>query len=109
VPVEGEKRLVLLPELKQAGRVVRHMRERFDGRGYPDGLSGQQIPLESRILAVVDAYQAMTTERPFRPLRSHDETLSEIKSAAGTQFDPEVVEVFLELSGRMPGAANRRN
>ena len=76
---------------------MRHTHERWDGAGYPDGLTGEAIPLGARIIAVVDAYEAMTSERPYRRGLSLDEALARLQAAAGTQFDPEVVEVFVEL------------
>jgi len=70
--------------------------ERYDGSGYPHGLKGEQIPLEARILAVADAYAAMTTIRPFSDALNYEESIMEIKNGAGTQFDPNLVEVFLK-------------
>ncbi len=75
--------------------IVRHHHEWFDGKGYPDGLAGEGIPLEARILAVVDAFDAMTHERPYRKALSREEALAEVRRCTGTQFDPAVVEVFL--------------
>jgi len=75
------------------GWVVHH-HERWDGRGYPYGLSGGEIPLESRVLAVVDAYEAMTSDRPYRPAMDHDRACREISNGAGTQFDIAVVTAF---------------
>jgi HD-GYP domain-containing protein (c-di-GMP phosphodiesterase class II) len=75
------------------GWVVHH-HERWDGRGYPFGLSGGEIPLEARVLAVVDAYEAMTSDRAYRPAMGHDRACREIWSGAGTQFDIAVVAAF---------------
>jgi HD-GYP domain-containing protein (c-di-GMP phosphodiesterase class II) len=75
-------------------------RERPDGRGYPRGLRGEQIPLEARILAVADAYAAIVSERAHRRARSHDEACHELSRCAGTQFDASVVEAFLAASSR---------
>jgi HD-GYP domain-containing protein (c-di-GMP phosphodiesterase class II) len=69
--------------------------ERPDGAGYPHGLRGEQIPMEARILAVVDAYDAMISERPYRAAMSHDHACAELRGNAGTQFDPLVVTAFL--------------
>jgi HD-GYP domain-containing protein (c-di-GMP phosphodiesterase class II) len=75
-------------------------RERTDGRGYPRGLSGEQIPLEARILTVADAYVAMTSERPHRPARDHHDSTRELLGSAGTQFDATVVHAFVRGSLR---------
>jgi len=74
--------------------------ERPDGRGYPQGLEAEEIPLEGRILAIADAYEAMTTDRPYRPAMSHAAARSELEAGAGTQFDAEVVSVFLAALAR---------
>jgi response regulator RpfG family c-di-GMP phosphodiesterase len=76
-------------------KIIRHHHENFDGSGYPDGLDGDEIPLESRIMAVMDTFDAMTTNRPYRRGRSLDETVAEIERCSGTQFDPMVVSTFL--------------
>jgi response regulator RpfG family c-di-GMP phosphodiesterase len=80
--------------------VIRHHHERYDGSGYPDGLKGREIPLGSRILAVADAYVAMTADRAYRKALDEPEALAEIERQAGLQFDPEVVEVFLRIIDR---------
>jgi diguanylate cyclase (GGDEF)-like protein/PAS domain S-box-containing protein len=89
--------------LQQLVPIVRHHHERFDGKGYPDGLAGQDIPLEARILAVVDAFDAMTHERAYRKALSREVALAELERGAGTQFDPAVVEAFLALVSREGG------
>lgn len=73
-----------------------HHHERWDGRGYPRGLKGKDIPLFSRIICVVDAYEAMTSDRPYRKKMSKEYAISEIKKYSGTQFDPKITEIFLE-------------
>jgi HD-GYP domain-containing protein (c-di-GMP phosphodiesterase class II) len=78
---------------------VRHHHERFDGRGYPDGLRADRIPLAARIVAVADAYDAMTGQRPYRFPMTPDRALLEIERARGTQFDPALVEVILSVVG----------
>jgi HD-GYP domain-containing protein (c-di-GMP phosphodiesterase class II) len=75
-------------------------RERPDGSGYPHGLRGQEIPLEARILAVTDAYVAMTSDRPYRLVRNHEDACVELSRCAGTQFDGVVVQAFLRASAR---------
>jgi len=77
--------------------IIRHHHERYDGFGYPDGLKGPEIPLGARILAVVDAFVAMLSDRPHRACLSTDEALDELELQAGQQFDPEVVEIFLRV------------
>jgi putative nucleotidyltransferase with HDIG domain len=76
---------------------VRHHHERWDGTGYPDGLHGTDIPLLSRILAVCDTFNAITTDRPYRPARDHATAFAELAAASGSQFDPDVVTAFLRL------------
>ena len=76
---------------------MRSTHERYDGDGYPDRLAGDQIPLEARIIAVCDAYDAMTSPRPYRHAVSHAEALAELARCAGTQFDPAVVAAFARV------------
>jgi HD-GYP domain-containing protein (c-di-GMP phosphodiesterase class II) len=94
----GEQLLDELAFLHGEGiRVVRSHHERWDGRGYPDGLEGGEVPLGVRIFAVADALDAMTSQRPYRPARVWSAAVTEIERGAGTQFDPDVVLVFTEL------------
>jgi putative nucleotidyltransferase with HDIG domain len=86
--------------LQQLATIVRHHHERFDGTGYPDGLAGEDIPLEARILSVVDVFDAMTHERSYRKALSRETAIAELERVAGTQFDPAVVEAFLGLLSR---------
>jgi HD-GYP domain-containing protein (c-di-GMP phosphodiesterase class II) len=79
-----------------SGWVLAH-HERIDGRGYPHGLAGEEIPLEARILAVADAYEAMTADRAYRAALGHDAAQAELRAGSGTQFDPAVVEAFLAV------------
>lgn len=88
--------------LEGALPILLYHHERYDGRGYPFGLAGDRIPLEARIFAVVDAYDAMTSDRPYRKAISHEEAVQEIIANAGTQFDPAVVEVFRNVIERVP-------
>jgi HD-GYP domain-containing protein (c-di-GMP phosphodiesterase class II) len=79
-----------------AGLILAH-HERYDGSGYPYGLQREMIPFGARILAVADAYSAMTDDRPYRKSSSLEETIAELKRCSGTQFDPHVVEAFISL------------
>ncbi len=85
--------------LLEAGKIILHHHERFGGHGYPHGLRGRDIPLGSRIVSIADAYDAMIQDRPYKRAISHDEALHELHRHAGTQFDPELVEVFARLFG----------
>ena len=92
----GERILNAATALRPVARLVRSSHERWDGTGYPDQLKGTEIPHGSRIVAVCDAYEAMTADRTYRPALSPAAATEELRSGAGTQFDPEVVEAFLE-------------
>ncbi len=89
----------LLGEAPIALNIVRWHHERFDGRGIPDGLAGQDIPLEARIVSAADAFDAMLSRRPYRSGLSLDEAIDEIRRNAGTQFEPLVVDAFIEAMG----------
>jgi response regulator RpfG family c-di-GMP phosphodiesterase len=97
----GEQFLERVPYLAEARRIVACHHERWDGQGYPRGLRGLEIPLGARIFAVADAFDAMTSDRPYRPAMRVDEARDEIARHVGEQFDPEVVEAFLSLSERV--------
>ncbi len=96
-PALGVKILLRLAAFRGAIPYVLYHHERWDGTGYPTGRSGEQIPVEARVLAIADAFDAMTSDRPYRRALSPDEALTEVERCAGTQFDPELVEVFVEL------------
>jgi HD-GYP domain-containing protein (c-di-GMP phosphodiesterase class II) len=85
--------------MREVGAVVRGSHERWDGGGYPDGLAGEAIPLEARIIATCDAYNAMTTTRPYREALPAAAAAAELVRCAGTQFDPAVVEALLTIVG----------
>jgi len=89
--------------LGDVGRVVRASHEHWDGSGYPDGLAGEEIPIESRIVSTCDALSAMTTDRSYRRAMSTAAARQELRSHAGTQFDPGVVAVLLEMLERQDG------
>jgi HD-GYP domain-containing protein (c-di-GMP phosphodiesterase class II) len=94
-PVEGMWLLAGVPSLAPALPYVLFHHERWDGDGYPTRRAGASIPLEGRILAVADAFDAMTSGRPYRPILSADDAADEIRRCAGTQFDPDVADAFL--------------
>jgi diguanylate cyclase (GGDEF)-like protein len=94
-PELGERIIAPIDQLQAVRPIIRHCHERWDGRGYPDGVAGEDIPLESRIIFVCDAYHAMTTDRPYRRRLSHPEALRRLAEGAGSQFDPHVVEIAL--------------
>ena len=94
-PVIGERILDGAPALQHVGSYVRSSHERWDGTGYPDRLAAQEIPLGARIVAVADAFAAMTARRPYRPARTPDEAVEELRACAGSQFDAAVVEAFV--------------
>jgi diguanylate cyclase (GGDEF)-like protein len=96
----GGEFLEMCGPLRHLAPFVRHHHERWDGQGYPNGLKGEEIPLEARILAVCDAAEAMASDRPYRRGMSLAELVSEVKRCSGTQFDPTVVEAFLKVVGR---------
>lgn len=95
-PVEGTWLLSGVPTLAPALPYVLFHHERWDGLGYPTRRSGESIPLEGRVLAVVDAFDAMTSSRPYRPSRSPAEAADELRRCSGSQFDPTVVRAFLD-------------
>jgi HD-GYP domain-containing protein (c-di-GMP phosphodiesterase class II) len=96
-PVIGETIIKSIKFLFDIGQVVRHHHERYDGEGYPDGIKGEEIPLESRIIAVADTYDAITSDRSYRKGKTHDEAIQELKRVSGSQLDPKLVEVFCKV------------
>ena len=107
-PVIGERILRAIPGMGSIARIVRHEHERFDGAGYPDGISGDQIPIGSRIILACDAYHAMTSDRPYRKAMPHAEAVRELAKGAGTQFDPQVTEILIGAlyGSRQAGSAS---
>jgi HD-GYP domain-containing protein (c-di-GMP phosphodiesterase class II) len=96
-PRLGARLLLRLATFRGALPYVLYHHERWDGTGYPTGRAGEEIPVEARVLAVADAFDAMTSDRPYRPALSHHEALAEVERCAGSQFDPAIVDIFLEL------------
>ena len=94
-PEIGYRIAMSSPDFANVAEYILAHHERWDGRGYPRGLSGENIPILSRILSVVDAYDAMTQDRVYHKAISHEEAMEEIRRGAGTQFDPRVVEAFV--------------
>ena len=97
-PEHGARIISQIPFLEDVSRIVRHHHERWDGRGYPDGIAGEAIPLGARIFAVADSFDAMTSDRPYRRAMSVDEARTEVARCRATQFDPNVADAF----GRVP-------
>ena len=102
-PVIGAQLLAHIPSMCRIHPCILHHHERFDGRGYPDGLAGANIPLGARIIAVTDAFDAMTTDRPYREGLHADDAVVELLRGAGTQFDVRCVSAFIRVVER--GAA----
>ncbi|MEA2405906.1 MAG: hypothetical protein QOE69_25 [Thermoleophilaceae bacterium] len=99
-PLIGERILLAAPALRPVARLVRSSHERWDGDGYPDGLCGDEIPLGARVVAVCDAFEAMTTERPYRQAVGESEAVDELRLCSGSQFDPMVVDAFCRVIAR---------
>ena len=100
--VVGEAMIRAAPTLRRVALLVRASHERWDGHGYPDGLSGEAIPLGARIVAVCDAFSAMCEDRPYGNVLCEAEALAELRRCAGTQFDPRVVRAFCLTRGSAP-------
>ncbi len=103
--VIGERILAAAPSMSSVAEIVRATHERFDGGGYPDQVAGEEIPLAARIIAICDAYDAMLSDRPYRPAIGHAQALDELRRCAGSQFDPELVDAFVtEFAEQAPAA-----
>ena len=100
-PELGERILAPIARLEDVPPVVRHCHERWDGKGYPDEVGGSEIPIESRVIFVCDAFHAMTTDRPYRRALTFEAACKELEDGAGSQFDPDAVAAFPRLA---PGA-----
>ena len=103
-PLIGERIVMAAPALASTAELIRSSHERIDGHGYPDGLAGEDIPIGSRIIAVCDAFDAMTSQRPYRPAMSDAEAFEELRGHAGTQFDAAVVHTFCRVAAQTHGA-----
>ena len=97
-PLRSAKILEPISDLREVIPAIRHHHEKFDGSGYPDGLKGLEIPLEARIMAVADAYDAMTSNRAYRKSMGHSVAVSRIREGSGNHFDPMIVDSFLKLA-----------
>jgi len=95
--IVGERIISAAPALGEVAKLVRSTHERFDGTGYPDGLVGEKIPLEARIVSAADAFCAMTQHRPYRAAKSIEGALDELRRCAGSQFDPGVAEALIAV------------
>ena len=94
--------------MREVGLIVRSHHERWDGTGYPDGLAGTAIPLEARIVTCCDSWNAMRTDRAYREALAFDAALAELRANAGSQFDPQVVDVLLGIVDPAPTPRDRR-
>jgi two-component system, cell cycle response regulator len=109
----GQRIIEAAPALVDVGKLVRSLHERVDGRGYPDGLAGDEIPIGARIIAVCNSHDAMVSARAYRAALTHEQALDELRRRAGSEFDPDVVRAFLEVvdehrgAGRPGGDAGR--
>ena len=96
-PDQGARIVAPIPFMGEAVEIVRSHHERWDGRGYPRGMRGEEIPLAARIFAIADSFDAMTSDRPYRAAMSTEAAVAEIRAGSGTQFDPRCVEAFEDL------------
>jgi len=97
-PIVGASIVSSLEGINHIAPIIYSHQEKFDGTGYPQGLIGDYIPLGARIVSVVDAYEAMTSDRVYRKARTHSDAISELERMGGKQFDPKVVEKFIEVA-----------
>jgi putative nucleotidyltransferase with HDIG domain len=108
--VEGQRMLERVGGVMgEIGQIVRSHHERWDGQGYPDGLGGEEIPLEARIISCCDAFNAMTTTRPYRDAMPRSVAVAELRKNAGTQFDPRVVDALIAATEKAPAMSSRRD
>ncbi len=102
-PLIGERILEPVEFLKEVRMIIHQHHERPDGRGYPNGLKLENLSLLSRIISVADAFEAMTSDRPYRKALTIEETINELRRNSGTQFDPEVVDALIKVLGEETG------
>jgi putative nucleotidyltransferase with HDIG domain len=105
-PVYGAKIMTKAHPLSDLAPIIRHHHERYDGRGYPDGLKGEDIPIEARIITLADSIEAMASDRPYRHGMDFPAILAEVIRNSGSQFDPKVVQAFLNLLNKDPNLIN---
>ena len=96
-PENGVEIIKSVESLKDVIPLIKHHHERYDGKGYPDGLSGENIPYLARVLTVVDSFDAMTSNRPYNRRKSYEEGIEELRKCSGEQFDPEIAKAFIEV------------
>ena len=101
-PVMGEQIVETVNFLREMGPFIRHHHERFDGQGYPDGLSGENIPPEARIIFIGEVFDSLTSDTSYHPTMDHKEALGEMERGAGNQFDPEILRIFLDNISQNP-------
>jgi putative nucleotidyltransferase with HDIG domain len=99
---EGARIVGKFGRLREAVPIIQHHHERWDGSGYPDGLAGDAIPLEAAIVGLADAWDAMTTDRPYHRALTSEEALAEVRAGRGTQFSPVVVDAFFFAAALLP-------
>lgn len=100
-PELGEKLVNGIEKLKLISNWLKSHHERYDGKGYPDGLKGEEIPISSRIIAIADTYDAMTSDRSYRAALSHQVAMDEVQRCSGSQFDPKLAELFISISAEI--------
>jgi HD-GYP domain-containing protein (c-di-GMP phosphodiesterase class II) len=108
-PVDGANMLSQVSLASGAVPSIHHHHERFDGSGYPDSLAGDAIPIGARVLAVTDAFDAMTSDRPYGAAMRVEDAVAELRRCAGSQFDEVVVEAFARVLGRTATRSQRSN
>jgi len=101
-PIIGADIIESVTSLRSVARLVRQDHERWDGKGYPYGLKGEEIDIGARVIITADSYHAMTSDRPYKKAKTKNEAIVEFKRNSGTQFDPKVVDAFLDIAQELP-------